>query len=60
MAQLAAMGVRRISLGSQLARAAQTAVINATRSMLTDGHFQPLYANLPGAEIDALLPRKDR
>lgn len=60
VAELAALGVRRISLGSQLARAAQTAVVNATRAMLTDGHFQPLYANLPGAEIDALLPRKDR
>ena len=59
VADLAAMGVRRISLGSQLARAAQTAVINATRAMLHDGHFQPFYANLPGAEIDALLPRKD-
>ncbi|MBC7477585.1 MAG: isocitrate lyase/phosphoenolpyruvate mutase family protein, partial [Pseudorhodobacter sp.] len=60
VAALAAMGVRRISLGSQLARGAQSAVVNASRAILTDGHFQPLYANLPGAEIDALLPRKDR
>ena len=55
VAELAAIGVRRISLGSQLARAAQTAVVNATKAILQDGHFQPLQTNLPGGQIDALL-----
>lgn len=59
VAELAAIGVRRISLGSQLARAAQTAVVNAAKAMLSDGHFQPLLQNLPGDQIDGLLTQKD-
>ena len=53
--KIAAMGVRRISLGSQVARAAQTALVSAVRAMLTEGSFAPLLASLPGDDIDALL-----
>lgn len=55
VAELAAIGVRRISLGSQLARAAQSAVVTAAKAMLQDGSFLPLKTNLPGTQIDALL-----
>ena len=59
VAELAALGVRRISLGSQIARAAQSAVVNAATAMLQHGHFLPLQSNLPGDQIDALLTQKD-
>lgn len=53
--ELAALGVRRISLGSQVARMAQTAVVTAVRAMLTDGSFAPLLSGLPGSDIDDLM-----
>jgi 2-methylisocitrate lyase-like PEP mutase family enzyme len=39
VAQLAAMGVRRISIGSALARRAYSALIDAAREMREDGTF---------------------
>ena len=57
VAELAAMGVRRISLGSQVARVAQEAIRGAMEAMLGAGDFTPLLAAAPGAEIDALLVR---
>jgi 2-methylisocitrate lyase-like PEP mutase family enzyme len=55
VADLAAIGVRRISLGSQVARMAQTAVVTAVRAMVSDGSFAPLLSGLSGSEIDELL-----
>ena len=55
VAELAAMGVRRISLGSQVARVAHGAIRDAMAAMLGAGSFGPLMAAAPGAEIDALL-----
>ncbi len=57
VAELAAIGVRRISLGSQVARVAQDAIRGAVAAMLGAGDFTPLLAAAPGAEIDALLVR---
>ena len=53
--ELAALGVRRISLGGQVMRMAQTAIVTSVRAMLTDGSFAPLLSGLPGSEIDDLL-----
>ncbi len=55
VAELAAMGVRRISTGSQIARVTHAAIRNCTAAMLNDGSFAPLLAAAPGEEIDALL-----
>jgi 2-methylisocitrate lyase-like PEP mutase family enzyme len=55
VADLAAMGVRRISLGSQVARVTHAAIRDCLTAMLGPGSFQPLMAAAPGDEIDALL-----
>jgi 2-methylisocitrate lyase-like PEP mutase family enzyme len=57
VAEMTAIGVRRISLGSQVARMAQTAIVTSVRAMLEQGSFAPLLAGLPGDEIDALLQK---
>ena len=55
VAEFAAMGVRRISLGSQVARVAHGAIRGAMEAMMGAGDFTPLLAAASGAEIDALL-----
>lgn len=55
VAALAAMGVRRISTGSQIARLTHAAIRDATQAMLRDGSFAPLQGAAAGDEIDALL-----
>ena len=55
VAELAAIGVRRISLGSQVARVAHGVIRGAMEAMLGAGDFTPLLAAASGAEIDALL-----
>jgi 2-methylisocitrate lyase-like PEP mutase family enzyme len=55
VAELAAAGVRRISLGSQVARAAQSAIVTAMRAMVKEGSFAPLRENISGDEIDELM-----
>ncbi|NPD15886.1 isocitrate lyase/phosphoenolpyruvate mutase family protein [Xinfangfangia sp. D13-10-4-6] len=55
VADLAAMGVRRISAGSQIARLTHAAIRDATLAMLGEGSFAPLAGAAPGDEIDALL-----
>lgn len=57
VADLAAMGVRRISLGSMVARLTHAAIRDAMQAMLGPGSFQPLMGAAPGSEIDALLMR---
>lgn len=55
VAELAAMGVRRISTGSQVARLTHAAIRDATAAMLDHGSFAPLAGTASGDEIDALL-----
>ena len=55
VAELATIGVRRISTGSQIARLTHAAIRDATRAMLDQGSFTPLMATANGDEIDALL-----
>ncbi len=57
VAGLAAMGVRRISLGSQVARVTHAAIRDCMTAMLGTGSFAPLLAAAPGNEIDDLLVR---
>ncbi len=55
VAEMAAMGVRRISTGSQIARICHGAIRDAVSAMLGAGSFAPLRGAAEGAEIDALL-----
>ena len=55
VAEMAAIGVRRISLGSQVARVAHAAIRGAMEAMMDAGDFTPLLAAAPGEQIDALL-----
>ena len=57
VAELAAMGVRRISTGSQIARVTHAAIRDAAAAMLGAGSFLPLMQAAGGDEIDALLRR---
>jgi 2-methylisocitrate lyase-like PEP mutase family enzyme len=57
VAELAGMGVRRISLGSQIARLTHAAIRDSVKAMLGPGSFAPLLAAAGGSEIDALLLR---
>lgn len=57
VADLAAMGVRRISTGSQIARVTHAALREAVAAMLDEGSFAPLLRAASGDEIDALLQR---
>lgn len=54
LAELAAMGVRRVSLGSQVARVTHAAIRDAMQAVMT-GDFTGLKASAPGSEIDAML-----
>ncbi|MEO6301196.1 MAG: isocitrate lyase/phosphoenolpyruvate mutase family protein [Paracoccaceae bacterium] len=53
--ELAAMGVRRISLGSQIARLTHAAIKTSVEAMLGGGSFAPLLGAASGSEIDELL-----
>jgi 2-methylisocitrate lyase-like PEP mutase family enzyme len=55
LAELAAMGVRRISTGSQIARLTHAAIRDSVSAMLDHGSFAPLAGTASGDEIDALL-----
>jgi len=57
VAELAAMGVRRISTGSQIARVTHAAIRDCMGAMLTDGHFEPLKQSASGDDIDVLLSK---
>jgi 2-methylisocitrate lyase-like PEP mutase family enzyme len=52
---LAAMGVRRISTGSQIARLTHAAIRDSVSAMLGEGLFAPLMGTASGDDIDALL-----
>ncbi len=53
--ELAAMGVRRISIGSALSRVALAAVVNAAREMREDGTFRFAETAVPYAEANQLM-----
>lgn len=55
--QLAAMGVRRISVGAQIARLTHAAIRDATRAMLNEGSFAAFASGASGNEIDTMLAR---
>lgn len=55
VAELATIGVRRISTGSQIARLTHAVIRDATKAMLDHGSFAPLAGTANGDEIDALL-----
>ena len=57
VAQLAAMGVRHISVGVQNARLTHAARRDATRAMLTEGSFASFASGASGNEIDAMLAK---
>ena len=55
VAEFAAMGVRRISLGSQVARVTHATIRDCMVAMMGAGSFDPLMAAASGDEVDALL-----
>jgi 2-methylisocitrate lyase-like PEP mutase family enzyme len=56
VAQLAALGVRRISVGGALARAAWTGFLQAATEIAEKGTFTNLARGVPGAELNATFP----
>jgi 2-methylisocitrate lyase-like PEP mutase family enzyme len=55
VAELAAIGVRRISVGGALARTAWTGFLNAAREIAEQGTFSGLGRAVPGDEMNALF-----
>jgi len=55
VAQLAELGVRRISVGGALARTAWTAVLEAAKEIAGNGTFTALSRATSGSEITALF-----
>lgn len=55
VAELAEVGVRRISVGSQIARLTHTALMEAMAAILGSGSFQSFSAAAPGIEVDEML-----
>lgn len=64
VADIAAMGVRRISVGSTLARVAWTAFINSAKQIAADGAFDSFKDTTPHAELNAFfrddLPKRPK
>jgi 2-methylisocitrate lyase-like PEP mutase family enzyme len=56
--ELAAAGVRRISVGSALSRAALTAFVNAAREMKAEGTFRFAQDALPYADVNAMMQKR--
>ena len=57
VADMAAAGVRRISVGGALARAAWTGFLEAAREIAERGTFSSLARNVTGQEMERLLER---
>lgn len=55
VAELARVGVRRISVGSQIARLTQSTLREAMAAILASGSFQSFSAAAPGIEVDEML-----
>jgi 2-methylisocitrate lyase-like PEP mutase family enzyme len=56
---LAELGVRRVSVGSALARAAWGAFLQAARTIADDGSFAGLDGATPFAELNAMFAVSD-
>jgi 2-methylisocitrate lyase-like PEP mutase family enzyme len=56
VAELAAMGVRRISVGSSLSRAALTGFVSAAREIKERGTFSFAEKAIPYAELNGMMP----
>jgi 2-methylisocitrate lyase-like PEP mutase family enzyme len=57
VADVASLGVRRISVGSALARAAWTAFMRAAETIARDGSFAGLDGLVPFTEINAFFAK---
>jgi 2-methylisocitrate lyase-like PEP mutase family enzyme len=55
VAEIAAMGVRRISIGGTLARVAWTAVMRSAREIAEQGKFDSFAGVIPNAELNAFF-----
>ena len=60
LADLEALGVRRVSVGSALARTAWTGFARAARTLARDGDFSAFDGNLPFAELNELFAAGSR
>ena len=58
LAQMADLGVRRISVGSGLALIAWGAFIRGARAIATDGNFEILAGSAPSAELNQLFAER--
>jgi methylisocitrate lyase len=58
VAELAALGVRRISVGGALARAAWKGCLEAAREIADHGTFGRLAAAIPSGELNTLVTRR--
>ncbi|MFJ4953817.1 isocitrate lyase/phosphoenolpyruvate mutase family protein [Streptomyces sp. NPDC088760] len=56
VAELGALGVARVSLGSGVAQAAYTAARHAAQRLYDTGDFQPLAEAIPFPELNGLFP----
>jgi 2-methylisocitrate lyase-like PEP mutase family enzyme len=59
VSELAAMGVRRISVGSSLSRAALTGFMNAAREMKEHGTFTYAERAIPYADVNCMMREGD-
>jgi 2-methylisocitrate lyase-like PEP mutase family enzyme len=55
VAEIAALGVRRISVGSMVARLTHAAIRDAVRDMINEGKFTNFKYAMKGSDVDALL-----
>lgn len=55
MREIAALGVRRVSVGGALARTAWAGLMNAARSIVEQGRFDGFANATPGSELNALF-----
>jgi 2-methylisocitrate lyase-like PEP mutase family enzyme len=60
VAEIAAMGVRRISVGGTLARVAWTAVMHSARQIAETGKFDSFAGVVPNSELNALFRADQR
>lgn len=58
VARLADLGVRRVSVGSSLARVAWAAFLNAARDIAETGTFETLSGGAPFATLDAMFAQR--
>jgi 2-methylisocitrate lyase-like PEP mutase family enzyme len=57
VSEIEALGVRRISVGSQVARLTHAAIRDSVTDMLGEGTFARFSGGARGTEIDTLLER---